>query len=204
MCVLSHLSSPAYTQVEEHASVTWQCSCALHLQVEMRALSINLNSNSKKGQKTLCYSLSSCLRNLHVKPRQKKSIRKQSSCLYSVKILSVPIWSSALPDGSKAGDPTQSISLQGQQHVCEQTSTSHDRAQCTLYTVAWVLKVNSTMKSLIVLSILTKNNIFLKLFVSDNERYLQNTLCLTHQFIIVGSIFSYSSVMYKNWTQQTI
>lgn len=88
----------------------------------------------KKGQKTLCHSMSSCLRNLHVNPRQRESKRKQSSCLYSVKILSVPVSSAAFLAGRKAEDPTQSISPQGQQCVCDQTSSSHDShdSQCTL------------------------------------------------------------------------
>lgn len=141
----------------------------------MGALSINLNGNGKKGQKTLCRSLSSCLRNLHVKAKRKKN--KRSSCLYSVKILSVPIWSSA-GCRSKAGDPTQSISLQGQQCVCEQTITSHDRAQYTLIysslSVALVylcsaLNQNSIIKSLIVFWYFSQTQ---KIFYEYSDKHL--------------------------------
>lgn len=107
------------------------CSCPLHLWVEMGASSIKLENNSKRRTKdTLLYfPSSSCLRNLHVTPRQKKGKRKQSRCLSSVYILSVSIWRSALWAESKEDGPTQSISLRGQQCVRELACTSLDKAQ---------------------------------------------------------------------------
>ena len=112
-------------------------SCPLQPQVEMGLLSINLNrrrgEKKKRAKRRFSTPASSRLRNLHVKRRQKQSKRKQSSCLSSVQIPSVLIWSGALPARSKRRWPRNQCVFRGKQWVCEQTSTSPDGAQCSSF-----------------------------------------------------------------------
>lgn len=90
-------------------------ACPLQAQVEMGVSSINLKRRRKKRRAKRRFSTpaSSRLRNLHVKCRQKQSKRKQSSCLSSVKIPSVLIWSSALPARSKRRWPHNQYVFRG-------------------------------------------------------------------------------------------
>lgn len=118
----------------------WPNAVPLQLKVEMGVLSINLNCKSlpqkKKGPK---YTLPFFIRlpeQSKCQPRQKKEAKGNKAAVFTQS--RSPLSSSeAMLCQLGAGKMTlRSISLQKEQCVCEQASTSHDRAKCTFYTVA--------------------------------------------------------------------